>query len=94
MDARCVILDSAVQAAAITDEEIGVALDWQVAVDTFMGPVQRETFEARGALAYRPGHSAGEVAGRSIAHSLDAARKGRAGELGFAGSFECRAISD
>ena len=99
MDARCVILDSAVQAAAITDEEIGVALDWQVAVDTFIGPVQRETFEARGALAYRPGHLRARWQGAQLLirwtrRGKDVPESWALPEASNAGRFQIEVLSD
>ena len=56
VNAHCVIPDGAVEPAVLSAEEIGVELQWQAVSDTIESPLQSETFEARGALAYRPGH--------------------------------------
>ena len=54
--ARCVVLDSAVEAASLPAEQIGTELQWQAVSDLVAGPLQAETFVSKGALAYRPGH--------------------------------------
>ena len=66
VDARCVILDGAVELAGLSAEEIGAELQWQFVTDTIAGDLQGETFEARGALAFRPGHLRAEWQGSEL----------------------------
>lgn len=64
--ARFVMLDTSVKPAALMGEEVGVELNWRTETSGILGDVQRHTYDARGALAYRPGHLRGQRNGTTI----------------------------